>query len=283
MTDKTIRWIYGGVFAAALLVFGFVLFPEDKVRDHLLISWGEIFPGTGLDFHSLSPALPPGLDLERVEVRFAENLVLEIPSVSLACNMLSSLGAMRSYSFDADGYDGKARGTVTLAKDLPGKVTADIRLSDIRLEKIALVETITRNLFSGRLSGEIIHDSAKVKDPTFFKATLSGCKIPLKLKELDLGVVEFSEVVIDAALTGQNLQIRKCVLEGDQAQGEFSGRISFDNVVNRSRLNLTGAINLNHEFLKTLAGIQIPANLMVRNVMRFAVGGTFEEPILSFR
>jgi type II secretion system protein N len=283
MTDKTTRWLYGGVFAAALVVFGFVLFPEDKVRDHILISFAEMFPGADLGIHSLSPALPPGVRLQGVQVRFSENIDLDIPSVTLGYNLLSSLGAMRSFSFTADGYDGKARGDVTLPKDSPGKVTADIRLSGIRMEKITPVETITQGLFSGILSGEIIHDPAKAKDPTFFNLNVSDCKIPLKLSSLDLGVVEFSDVGMDAALTGQNLEIRKCILKGDQAEGEFSGRVSFDNTLNRSRLNLSGTINLNQEFLKTLSGNQVPGHLMARNAMRFTVGGTFENPVLSLR
>lgn len=283
MTGKTTHWLYGAAFAVSVLFFGYVLFPEDRVKDHMLISWAEIFPELDLSIQSLAPSLPLSAKMKGVQVRLENGFGFDIPFISVGYNILSSLGSMRSYSFKADGYDGKADGTFAMTKKAPARNTANIHLSGIRMETIEPVQKITNGLFSGLLSGEITHDSGKGKDPTFLNLVLSDCKMPVKLAFLDLGVMEFKDVLMDAALTGQNFEIRKCTLKGVQADGDFAGQIAFHEDLNRSRLNLSGTINLHHEFLKTLPQNQAAGNLMTRNGIRFTISGTFEQPKFSLR
>ena len=283
MTGKNTRWIYGAIFSVSVLFFGYALFPEDKVKNHMLISWADAFPELDLSMESLNPSPPLAAKMKGVQVRFENGFTINIPLLSVGYNLLSSLGSVHSFSFKAGGYDGKAIGTLTLTKKVPARNTADIQLSGIRMEKLEPVQKITNGLFSGLLNGEITHDSGKSKDPTFLNLVLSDCKMPVKLAFLDLGVMEFKDILVDAALTGQNFDIRKCTLKGVQADGNVAGQIAFREDLNQSQLKLSGTINLHHEFLKTLSQNQAAGNLMTRNGIRFAISGTFEQPKFSLR
>ena len=283
MTNKKTLFLYGGIFAAAVCFFGYTLFPEEKVRAHILISFSEIFPKTELQMQKLKPLPPVGARLKDVRLLFAENRSLDLDAVSVGYGLLASLGAERSFSVNADAYDGSIKGILNVNKATPEQMKADFRLADIRLEKIKILQEWIPDRLIGLLKGSIIHNGSAETDKTLLDLELTDCRIPVKISFLDLGLMDFSRVHLDAALNMENMDIRKCTLKGNQADGELSGRIAFAETLGRSRLDLSGTLNLHHEFLKTLPKNLVSGIIPTRNGIPFTISGSFEKPNFFLR
>ena len=100
---------------------------------------------------------------------------------------------------------------------------------------------------------------------------------------INLGVLDFNDIQMEAKLTNKNLGITSCILKGPQVDGDISGSITLSDVFEQSRLNLTGTLKPHPDFIATLPQNIIPRNLIGPNGINFKIMGTLENPNFALR
>ena len=73
MTHKKTFILYGLVLFLSIGLFGYALFPKDKIKQHLIAMFENHYPGTTLDVQDIGVSLPAGIKLIEPRISFDES------------------------------------------------------------------------------------------------------------------------------------------------------------------------------------------------------------------
>ena len=94
--------------------------------------------------------------------------------------------------------------------------------------------------------------------------------------------IPFKKITADLVMKNMNLQIKKCIINGDQVDGRISGSVTLKNTPGQSYLRLSGRIKP-HPLLIEKLGNDLPANLLSekifgKNGVQIRIYGTLDNP-----
>ncbi len=224
--------------------FLYVRFPDQAVRSYLLDTVAERYPAASLSLASVSPNFPPGLKMANVIMSFKDNPASDVRLESLIVRprLLGFIVGRSSFAMNAVAYGGAMQGRVNFPNLLPDKIptSAEVKLENLNLEKIAYLKERLGRQISGKLSGVYTYRGS---DSQFdFNVQNGTYQLVEKISGFDR--IDFSRAEGQITLKGGLLKINKLKLTGDKINLSLKGDIVLNPDFKNSEISLTGTIEL---------------------------------------
>ncbi len=270
---------------AVTVLFCYLLFPADPVREFVQNSVKRLDPNVAIDIGNVSPAFPPGVKFGAVALSYGGDLVAVPAYVRITPGLFSLLGNNPRLNFKSDVFGGDIAGDCRLIEN--GRGYADIRLSGINLETIDFLTGLSRHRLKGHLDGKVTVEG----DATDFRADtelmLSDISVSLATPVLGIETVQFDTITIDVSTTSRRLEVKSCTFGGSELEGEFTGSILIREPFKMSILNLKGFLKPQAALIKK-ADNTLPLDFLMKNesgAKGFPVRlrGTFQRPDFDLR
>jgi type II secretion system protein N len=235
--------LYTLVTLIALVFFLYVRFPDQAVRSYLLDTMTERYPAASLSLASVSPSFPPGLKMANVLLSFKDNQAdVRLESLRVRPRLTGYLVGHSSFAMNAVAYGGVMHGRVNFPNLLPDKIptSAEIKLENLNLEKIACLKERLGRQIGGKLSGVYTYRGS---DSQFdFNVQNGTYQLVEKISGFDR--IDFSRAEGQITLKGGLLKINKLKLTGDKINLSLKGDIVLNSDFKNSEISLTGTMEL---------------------------------------
>jgi len=281
--------LYTLYIIGATIFFIYYLFPLDAAQKYLSYNLRKTNPDFNINIDHIKPAFPLGLRLHKVNLYHLRNDVLDAKQIKIVPGLLSLFGSKINFSFKIKAYKGIVGGKGEFAKSKsPQKVVINAKLSDIHVQEIFAVQNLAGRTISGMLDGKIKYTfDTRHGGKLNAELTLSDCDIELLTPVFSLDNVSFAKIEADVDMQNHQLQVKQCIIKGDQLDGAISGSVTFKNPVGKSVLNLSGTIKP-HQLLLAKLKKDLPANFLPKKIsaesgfpVRFT--GTIDKPGFSLK
>jgi type II secretion system protein N len=273
MIDKKIlirRLSFTAYFAAAFLLFLYLLFPYDRATSKLSSEVRRRAP-VELSIARIAPRFINRFVLTDVVVSDQKGRVLfESPSVKAAVSLVGLLRGTLSLDMKAKAYGGdllmkaqQGRGGQFFLIDANGLDVGSYRL--LRDAGLKL---------SGRLGGNIEMTGDTGKGRLWLKGLTSR---ELTIKGFPLPDLDFEQCWLEAEIKGDRLTIRKLELDGKELTVRCLGDVVLRE---RGTINLTVKLKPSERLAREQAGLlSLLKNRDADGFYQFGVGGTLSEPV----
>ena len=282
MNKRKIGFLYALTLLFAVVFFIFYLFPGQKIEKYLTDGFGRAFPGFELSVAKIRPALPFAVKLSGITVTQEDRLMVETDVVKIGFPVKSVFSSGTSLFIRGKVYGGKANGIVNFVGN-GGSANADFEFSGIRIEKIPAVAQMGESVISVALSGTLTGDSTASSGQASVKLRINDVAIPISTPFLKLADISFKVVEMDASLNRSDFLMTQCVFEGNQLDGEMTGKMALKYPFAASLLDFTGTLEPHPEFLKNFPIQMLPMRQGNKKSVGFKISGTFGKPGFSFR
>lgn len=283
MKKWTAYIIYGII---ALLVFLYLLFPSDSVKQAIVRQAGAIAPAVAVSIDAVSPNLPPGLTLKNLQVAHEDQQMFRSSRLTLTPAYLTLFSQRKMFHFTGEAYEGtfNGRGTVETASKQQG--SAELVFSGVQLSKIDALTAMMPHQLSGSAEGRIQYDS---KTGSFgegeAEATIKECRVTLETPVFGFESLAVGSVNAVLELEGNAARVKQIRINGSQVTGKASGTIDLQRPLTRSRLDLKGTVKPHPSFIKEL-GQAVPSRILsmgdyAEKGVPFRISGTLERPKIS--
>ena len=273
------------VIGAALLFF-YILFPSETVKEYLADQIHRVNPGLTVKIGRLRPAFPPGLTLHDVSVYHLGQVLADLDDLKISPDIFSLFLATTHLSFKGNGYGGTLTGRADISKNaVKRELMIDADLAGIQVKQIEALSAVTTHKISGNLDGTLIFDTKAPRQGLSGDLILSDGQIEFSPPVLNQNLMPFSTIEAELMLNNGSLTIQRCQIEGVQLDADVSGSIKLSGRSNKKILNLSGTIRP-HEALLAKLGKNIPqifaGSKMANQGLSFKITGPMDSPKYSF-
>jgi len=283
--SNTRKWLPYFLFIIGVTAFFiYYLFPSDKIKSYITVHFNKTYPGINIALDHVKPAFPPGLRLYNVKFYHTHDPLFRMEQIKISPGLLSLFRSKIIFFFKGSAYTGILEGKGEFTKNTP-EVMIDGKLSGIRIKEIAAIKDFIGRNISGVLDGNFTYRNKK-ESGNNLKAELiiSNGQLELVTPLLQLERLDFKKITAELAMKNMNLNIKKCIINGDQMDGSISGSVTLKNPPGQSYLKLSGTIKPHPLFLEKL-GNDLPENLLPKNIfgkngVHIRIYGTLDTPRL---
>jgi len=283
--SNTRKWLPYFLFIIGVPAFFiYYLFPSDKIKSYITVHFNKTYPGINIALDHVKPAFPPGLRLYNVKFYHTHDPLFRMEQIKISPGLLSLFRSKIIFFFKGSAYTGILEGKGEFTKNTP-EVMIDGKLSGIRIKEIAAIKDFIGRNISGVLDGNFTYRNKK-ESGNNLKAELiiSNGQLELVTPLLQLERLDFKKITAELAMKNMNLNIKKCIINGDQMDGSISGSVTLKNPPGQSYLKLSGTIKPHPLFLEKL-GNDLPKNLLPKNIfgkngVHIRIYGTLDTPRL---
>jgi type II secretion system protein N len=279
------KWLPYFLFILAVTAFFiYYLFPSDKIKSLIIFNLNKTYPDINIAIDHVKPAFPPGLMLYNVNFYHTHNPLFTVKQIKIAPKFLSLFRSKIIFFFKGRAYTGIFEGKGEFTKNRP-EVMIDGKLSGIRIKEIYSIKDFMGRNMSGVLNGKFTYRNKKeYGDNIKAELVISDGQLDLAEPLLQMESISFKKITADLVMKNMNLQIKKCIINGDQIDGRISGSVTFKNIPGQSYLKLSGRIQPRPLLIEKL-GYDLPENLLSKKIfgkngMHIRVYGTLDNPRL---
>jgi len=280
---NTRKWLPYFLFILAVTAFFiYYLFPSDKIKSFITFNLNKTYPGINIAVDHVKPAFPPGLKLYNVNFYHTHDPLFRAEQIKIAPELLSLFRSKIIFFFKGRAYTGTLQGKGEFTKNSP-EVMIDGKLYGIRIKEISAIKDFIGRNISGVLDGRFTYRNEK-KSGDNLKAELiiSDGQLELLTPLFTLESISFKKIKADLTMKNRRLQIKKCIITGDQMDVSISGSVTLKNILGQSYLKLSGRIMPHPLFLEEL-GNDLPANLLPKKIfgkngVHIRIYGTLDKP-----
>lgn len=265
------------------ILFIYLLFPDEKVKDYMTFQVNRAYPDLGLSIDGIQLDFPPGIRISGASLAHSNSEMLRVERAHITPKLLSLLGENPVYSFTGRTLDGEFDGKAAVFKEKEGhqfEIEGDFE--DFQISRIPALQQLGQRKITGRLSGNLIYRGKGSAGTTRINVTLSNGEFELSTPVPNLDNIAIDTLEADMILTGERLQVKKCEFSGRQIEGTLSGNIRLKKPFKEGTLHLRGRLKPQPEFLsgikKIIPEALLPKRLMGRNGFPIALNGTLERP-----
>ena len=250
---KSSRVFFGYALAGILmlLVFLYLRFPGDAVKNYLKASVAARQPGILFVLDSIGPTVPPGIALENLTIglRDRPEAALHVNRLAFSPGWLSAVQGKAAVVATASLYGGEIKGHGELAKPFSrrGPFTAIVRFEGLRLEKCLLLQDFFSRQISGTLRGSFTAngDAGPLKNVSGkLDAVLANGSYQLLENFAGFDKIAFSRIDLKMEIKGGALKISNITVNGDKIRIALKGNILLAGDLQESRLDLTGSVEM---------------------------------------
>ena len=280
MSTRNRRLLVGLYLLSAALVFLYIGFPSEALRDHVAHRLSASLPGLSVAIGDLRPALPVGIVLKGVRVYHASSPLAVVDLLSIHPDLFSLWQAKTHYDFDGTVGNGQISGTAEIdSAGVPKRVSFNARLAGVLLQKLPATQNLFGNKLAGRLEGTLGVNDAGILTG---RLAVSEGRVELATPLFDQNGFSFRTAAAELSLQNGTVMVRNGRMKGDDMDAEVSGSIALDAARGKNALNLSGRVTPHPAFLAKVAGSLPPAMLRRRTGISFRVSGALNSPGVSF-
>ncbi|HRK02828.1 MAG TPA: type II secretion system protein GspN, partial [Oligoflexia bacterium] len=237
-------------------------FPEGRIQNYLIAHARIVMQNEGLSFAaekvSLSFIFGPAVKFYNIEIRAIDDdsQILKIPFLKIRPKISSLIFKNKKLGISAELLGGELSGTVGAGAS--GSMLIDLDVDRINLALSTLVKRYTIVELKGEVDGKVEIDFDGV-DPSktegIIALKLKNIQIPDQIAYgFNLPTLNIKQCVIDIPI-GQgkaDFRLVECGkdVNKDDIIGNLSGQITFDRVINNSKLNLRTVFQLSDTVVK---------------------------------
>jgi type II secretion system protein N len=276
--------IYALYALTAGIVFLYLLFPSDLIKEVLVERLAQTQSGIQVRVETIRPTLAPGLSFQPLSISYADKAVLRSEQVKLRPHLLSLLGDPKIFSFNGPLGSGRFSGHAEMTrKQKRPQNTIHIDLTGVPLDAIELFKQWPHYLPYGEIEGQIAYDSLKGGSGTVeVNVVIAPARIVIDPPLMGLKVLEFSELRATLSATQRRLTIKRCEAFGAQLEGKITGSIAFDQPMGNSRPTLSLTVKPQAAFIADhkddmIGGLLASDKAQKRGVV-FQIAGTLDNP-----
>jgi type II secretion system protein N len=284
MNNTRKRLLYFLFIIGVTAFFIYYLFPSDKIKNYITVHVNKTYPDITIAVDQVTPAFPPGLRLYNVKFYHTHDPLFKMEQIKISPGLLSLFRSKINFSFKGNAYAGMFEGKGEFTKNTP-ELMIDGTLSGIRLKELSVIKDVISRNMSGVLDGNFTCQNKKESGYNL-KAQLiiSDGQLELVTPLLQLESLVFKKITAELAMKNMNLNIKKCVINGDQMDGSISGSVTLKNSLGQSYLKLSGRIKPHPAFFEQL-GNDLPENLLPKKILgkngvHIRIYGTLDTPRL---
>jgi type II secretion system protein N len=279
-----IFWVFY-IICAALLFF-YILFPSDTVKEYLADQIRQAHPGLTVKIGRVKPGFPPGLKLYDVNVYHFGQTLAEMDNLKISANILSLFLTTTHLSFQGTGYGGTFKGQVDISKNSANReMTIGADLAGIQVEQLTALSAITTHQITGNLEGTLTFSTKAPHQGLSGNLILTDGQIKFSPPVLNQNTLSFNTIEAELMFSERSLTINHCQIEGNQLDAHISGSVRISGRSARKILDLSGTVNP-HAALLARLGKNIPQLLAGSNSEKqgypFKITGTMDSPEYSF-
>lgn len=281
--NNTRKWLPYFLFILAVTAFFiYFLFPSDKIKNLITVHFNKTYPGINIAVDYVKPAFPPGLRLYNVNFYHTHDPLFRMEQIKITPGLLSLFRSKIIFCFKGSAYTGILEGKGEFTKN-GSEVMIDGKLSDIRIKKISAIKDFIGRNISGVLDGNFTYRNQKESgDNLKAELIISNGQLELLTPLFQLESLPFNKITAELAMKNMNLQIKKCIIHGDQMDGSISGSVTLKNPPGQSYLKLSGTIKPHPLFLEELGNDLsvnlLPKKIFGKNGIHIRIYGTLDNP-----
>jgi type II secretion system protein N len=281
--NNTRKWLPYFLFILGVTAFFiYFLFPSDKIKSFITVHFNKTYPGINISVDHVKPAFPPGLRLYNVNFYHTHDLLFRMEQIKIAPGLLSLFRSKIVFFFKGSAYTGILEGKGEFTKNRQ-EVMIDGKLFGIRIKEISAIKDFIGRNISGVLDGNFTYQNKKGSgDNLKAELIISNGQLELLTPLFQLENLPFKKITAELAMKNMNLNIKKCIINGDQMDGSISGSVTLKNIPGQSYLKLSGTIKPHPLFLEKL-GNDLSANLLPKKIfgkngIHIRIYGTLDNP-----
>jgi type II secretion system protein N len=222
------RILWAVYIICAALLFFYILFPSETVKEYLANQIREVHPGLTVEIGRLKPDFPPGLALYDISVYHLGQILADLENLNISPDILSIFLATTHLSFKGNGYGGTLKGQVDISKNSGNReMMIDADLAGIQVKQLEALSAITTHKISGNLDGTISFDTQAPHQGLSGDLILTDGQIEFSPPVLNQNLLSFNTIEAELMLKNGSLAIRRCQIEGNQLYADVSGSIKF--------------------------------------------------------
>jgi type II secretion system protein N len=279
------KWLPYFLFILAVTgFFIYYLFPSEKIKSLIIFNLNKTNPDINIAVDHVKPAFPPGLMLYNVDFYHTHNPLFTVKQIKIAPRFLSLFRSKIIFFFKGRAYSGIFEGKGEFTKKRP-EFMLEGKLSGIRIKEISAIKDFIGRNMSGVLNGKFTYRNEKESEDNIkAELVISDGQLDLAAPLLQMESIPFKKITTDLIMKNMNLQIKKCIIHGDQIDGRLSGSVTFKNIPGQSYLKLSGRIQPRPLLIEKL-GNDLPENLLSKKIfgkngVHIRVYGTLDNPRL---
>lgn len=270
MKLKIRKAVLGYIAAGAVLLaaFLYIRFPGEAVTDWVKAAAQARYPGLGLSIGATRPTIPPGVVFENVTAApdGRPEASLQLNTLKVRPGGLALLGGKLSLIMTAEGYGGRAAGSIDFSRllSLKGPVTAGMTLQDVRIEKCTWLRDALAHTVTGTLKGAIsftgVAETLKTGTGTI-DFTVTGGSYHLLESFLGIEKIDFSKLEGKASIRNGALKITQLTMTGEKLRGSLKGDILLADDFRDSRIDMNGTIDISMQGINRRVTLNIGGTL----------------------
>jgi type II secretion system protein N len=273
-------------FIGTALLFLYVLFPSEPIKDYLANRVRQTQPNLTLEIGRLKPSFPPGLKLFDIRVYRSDQVIAGFEKLKISPDMLSLFLGTAHVAFKGSGYGGNFNGGADITQKAESReIVVDTDFAGIQVDRLEVLSALTTHRISGNLDGSLTLTVNAPHQSIEGDLIITDGKVELSPPVLSQRVLNFDSIDTELKYNGRALTIERCEIEGNQLDGEMKGSIKFNPQSSSRILDLTGTVwpheallaQLDEQSSKLLAN----KNLQTRGVP-FKIKGPLNSPTYSF-
>jgi type II secretion system protein N len=287
-------WLGYVLFATVVsIMFLYVCFPSDAVREYLEGSVNRLSPALALRLRQVAPALPFGLRFEDADLSLKERpgiLLFKADSFVLmpSVRMLALRGP--AFRFACTAYGGKVQGAIAFKTfSFQGPFQSDVEMTDVRLGEYPHLREWLKRELTGTMSGSVTYAGSPGDFPQGSgKADVSVLDGTVRFAQPFLGVESVSFQRIDArmVLEKQEISLARFDFKGKDVEGDASGTVRLNPNFPRSTLDLSVTVKTASTFLTDEGGLFSPGTFLGKRLQegdfKIHIRGTVAQPRIDF-
>jgi type II secretion system protein N len=280
------RILWAVYIICVALIFFYILFPSETVKEYLADQIRQVHPGLTLEIGRLRPDFPPGLALRDVSVYHFGQMMAELDNLKIFPDILSLFMANTHLTFEGNGYGGTLNGRADINKNSVNReMTIAADLAGIQVKQLEALSAVTAHKISGNLDGTLTLNTKTPRQGLSGDLILTDGQIEFSPPVLNQNLLSFSTIEAELMLNNGSLTIQRCQIEGDQLYADVSGSIEFGGRFARKILNLSGRVRP-HATLLAKLGKNVPQLFAGSNLEKqglpFKITGSMDSPQYSF-
>ncbi len=291
MTRKLII-LYAVLFAFSAVIFSVVLFPEQEISEY--VRTVSVRPQSDFEirFDAASSVLPWKLNFQHAQIKVYQTLQIAPDAFSLSVSPVFFFKKKGRVNFDADLFDGKAKGFFRIEDpDAPSVSGTQISVSNVNLSELKYSNSLADILLTCTLNGQYQADgSSQTSGPE--RTGQSGLgHLSVKnvtavvsaglFKALNIPKLDFSEIKLDFTQKGNTIKLMQCLAQGPVLNIKLNGDIVFAYPVLQTQVKLKGRMMPDSPYLAkfaNVAAIRSAVKNISKNGIGFNLTGTLEHP-----
>jgi type II secretion system protein N len=231
------------------------------------------------------PGFPPGLTLDDVRLFVGDQLAFEWEYIKITPKLLTVFGSDKAYAVKGGVYGGGLKGDIVHSPE-DRRLKADATLAGLQLQRIPLLKDLTENSVTGALNADLAFSRSDAGRKMSARLNVTNCAVVFATPFLGQKQLGFN--VVNAEITADALNVShidQCEFKGSQADGSVSGTIAWRRPIEKSVLDLKGAVKAHPSFIagigKTLPVGDLLSRSSGRDGIRFRVDGLIDAPGFS--